>query len=499
MRNKRLLGIEISDLGVTAARWSDSTAELLPLGPDTMELSGFAQLTGKREVVFGRPAFEQFLTSEFAVDNLYWHRLATGAKDPAMRHRRKSRPSDTELAQTHLTAVIQKCRKLEGRFDEVVLAVPGHFKRSNLGWLIQVSEAVGIRVKHILDSSLASLLSVSGVPDTKSFVVMDIHWNTAESVLIESTDSGLERVVVTENRRALGLRQILDRLVAGLAQRFIDEFRFDPSARPEYAQELYNRLSAYLSDPKVSSACKLRTPKGTLSVDRGALAEMVGNELKSFRDLADQAISLAHDPRDCAVFFSSRILRVPGLMGILKQDFGVDPRVMETGQAARGALAFRDALSSDMATDQPLVHIAIEFKVSREQRSESASIPQGKVYHSGRDGILGPTHPTHLLFQGRLLELPEFGEADFAIGKGKSIASGLAVAEPVKGLADCHALLRRKKDGGIELSGAEGNQTWINGESFNSNGAITLQVGDVITLGAPILQVMIVGMATDDA
>ena len=166
MRNKRLLGIEISDLGVTAAQWSKSTAELLPLGPDTMELSGFAQLTGKGEVVFGRLAFEQFLTSELAADNQYWHRLATAGKDPSMRNRRRSQPSDTELAQAHLTTVIEICRKLEGRFDEVVLAVPGHFKRSNLGRLIQISEAVGIRVKHILDSSLASLLSASGVPDT---------------------------------------------------------------------------------------------------------------------------------------------------------------------------------------------------------------------------------------------------------------------------------------------------------------------------------------------
>ena len=463
-----------------------------------MELSGFAQLTGRREVVFGRLAFEQFLTSELAVENQYWHRLATAGKDPSMRNRRKSRPSDTELAQTHLTAVIEKCRGLEGRFDEVVLAVPGHFKRSNLGWLIQISEAVGIGVKHILDSSLASLLSASGVPDANSFVVMDIHWNTAEAVHIVSTDSGLERREVAEDR-ALGLRQILDRLVMGLAKRFIDEFRFDPSARPEYAQELYNQLSAWLSDPNGNAACKLRTPKGAISTDRGALAEMVGNELKGFSDLAGRAIGQAADARDCAVFLSPRIRCVPGLMEILNKDYGVDPRMMETGQAAIGALAFRDALSDDPAIDQPLFHTAVEFTSSRERKSETASIPQGKVYHSGRDGILGPTHPTHLLFQGRLLELPEFGEADFAIGKGKSIASGLAVAEPVKGLAECHALLRRRKDGGIELTGAEGNQTWINGESFNSNGTISLQVGDVITLGAPILQVMIVGMARDDA
>lgn len=498
MSDKRVLGIEISDLGITAARWIQSTAQLIPLSPDTMELSGFAQLTGKREVVFGRPAFEQFLTSELAVENLYWHRLATAGKDPSRRQRRKSRPSDMEMAQTHLMAVIENCRKQAGRFDEVVLAVPGHFKRSNLGWLIQVSEAVGIRVKHILDSSLASLLSVSGVPGTKSFVVMDIHWNTADAVLIESTERGLERREVAEDR-TLGLRQILDRLVMGLAKRFIDEFRFDPSARPEYAQELYNQLSAWLSDPNGNSACKLRTPKGAISTDRGALAEMVGNELKGFSDLAGRAIGQGTDSRDCSVFLSPRSRYVPGLMQILNKDFGVDPRMMETGQAATGALAFRDALSSEMATDQPLVHTAVEFAACREQRSETASIPQGKVYRSGRDGILGPTHPTHLLFQGRLLELPEFGEADFAIGNGKSIASGLAVAEPVKGLAECHALLRRKKDGGIELTGAEGNRTWINGESFSSNGAITLQVGDVITLGAPILQVMIVGMARDDA
>ena len=498
MRNKRLLGIEISDLGVTAAQWSKSTAELLPLGPDTMELSGFAQLTGKGEVVFGRLAFEQFLTSELAADNQYWHSLATAGKDPSVRGRRRSQPSDTELAQAHLTAVIEICRKLEGRFDEVVLAVPGHFKRSNLGRLIQISEAVGIRVKHILDSSLASLLSASGVPDTRSFVVMDIHWNTAEAGHIISTDSGLERREVAEDR-GLGLRQILDRLVMGLAKRFIDEFRFDPSARPEYAQELYNQLSAYLSDPNEIYACKLRTPKGAISADRGALAEIMDNELRGFSDLAGRAISQVANSRDCAVFFSSRIRCVPGLMGILNKDFGVNPRMMEIGQAATGALAFRNALSEDLAIDQPLFHTAVEFNASQERRSETASIPQGKVYYSGRDGILGPTHPTHLLFQGRLLELPEFGEADFAIGKGNSIASGLAVAEPVKGLAECHVLLRRKKDGGIELTGEEGNPTWINGASITSIGAITLQVGDVITLGAPILQVMIVGMARDNA
>ena len=498
MTKKRLLGIEISDLGVTAARLRESGAELLPLGSDSLELSGFALLTGKGEVVFGKPAFEHFLTSELAVDNRYWYRLATAEEGSARKNRRGFQPSDSELAQAHLQAVIEKCLQLEARFDEVVLGAPGHFKSSKLGLLILVSQAVGMRVTHILDSSLAALLSASEVLDTGSFVVMDIHWNTAEVAHIVSKDSGLERRDVAEDR-VLGLRQIMDRLVEGLAKRFIDECRFDPSARPEYAQQLYNQLLAYLSDPNGASVYKLQAGKGAISIDRSALAEMIGNELRGFSDLVGRAVNHAADSRDCTVFFSSRISHVPGLFEKIYQDHAIKPRLMETGQAATGALAFRGALGDDQAFDQPLFHTAVEFDARREGTREAESMRPGRVYHSGRDGILGPTNPTHLLFQGRLLELPEFGAADFAIGKGKSIASGLAVAEPVEGLAECHVLLRRKEDGSIELTRNGNNQTWVNGESISSNDAITLQVGDVLTLGEPVLQVMIVGMARDDA
>ncbi len=498
MTKKRLLGIEISDLGVTAARLSESGAELLPLGSDSLELSGFALLTGKGEVEFGKPAFEQSLTSELAVDNRYWYRLATTEEDSGRKIRRRSQPGDSELAQAHLQAVIEKCLRLEGRIDEVVLGVPGHFKRSKLGWLIQAAQAVGMRVKHVMDSSLGALLSASEVPITGSFAVMDIHWNTAEAVHVVSKNSGLERRDVAEDR-VLGLRQILDRLVEGLAKRFIDECRFDPSARPEYAQQLYNQLLAYLSDPNGASVCRLQTGKGAISTDRSALAEMIGNELRGFSDLAGRAVNQATDSRDCTVFFSSRIRLVPGLFEIIYQDYAIKPRLMEKGQAATGAVAFRGALSDNQAVDEPLFHTAVKFEASRERTSQAESMRPGRVYHSGREGILGPTNPTHLLFQGRLLELPEFGGADFAIGKSKSIPSGLAVAEPVKGLAQCHVLLRRKEDGSIELTRNGNNLTWVNGESFSSNDAITLQVGDVLTLGEPVLQVMIVGMARDDA
>lgn len=490
-----MLGIEISDLGVTAARIGENGAELIPLDGDAVELSAFAQLTGQGEVIFGRSAFRQFHVSDVPVDNQYWYRLggvedATGSKKVS-RHQ----PSDEDLAQTHLRAVFEKCLQDGASYSQTALAVPAHFKASKLGSVIQAAQQAGLSVRHVLDNSLAGLLSAPVVPDRDALWVMDVHWSAADIVKVTRSAHAVERVEVVSDR-GLGLRLILDRLIDGVGKRFIDECRFDPVARPDYAQELYNQVFDYLSLSDGSGSQKLETAKGSITVDRTILAEMIESELQALRQLVSKVAG-----NEGTLFLSARATRVPGFQTGLNNDTALDLLSASTGGSALGALAFLHALGDGQTGDQPLFHTRVEFS-SKDQSASPAATEEtapGEKYTSGISGVLKPTQPTHLLFQGRLLRLPGVGDARFVVGKDPAIGSGLTIVEKVEGLADGHIVFTRRKDGEVELFNNGRNVTYLNGEKVPSSKALVLQTGDVITLGDSVLQLMITGLAESDA
>ena len=489
----KLLGIEISDLGVSAARIGENGAELLPLDGDSIELSAFAQLTGQGEVIFGKTAFQQFHVSDVPLDNQYWFRL--GGVEDASGSKKGSRhqPPDEDLAQTHLKAVFEKCIQGGGSFEQIAFAVPGHFKASKLGSVIQAAQQAGIAVNHVLDTSLSGLLSAPALPEDENLWVVDVHWNAVDVVKISRSANAVERTDVLSDR-GLGLRLILDRLIDGVGKRFIDECRFDPVARPEYAQELYNQVFDYLSGSNGGSQ-KLETAKGSITVDQTILAGMIETELSGLQKLVSKTAG-----EKGAILLSSRATRVPGLEAELKQQNASNMLGMTPGQSALGALAFLHSLDSGQKSDQPLFHTRVEFSKAKSAPTVAAqeTLP-GEKFVSGTSGIMKPTQPTHLLFQGRLLRLPELGDAKFVVGKDKEIRSGLTIVEKVEGLADGHIILTRREDGEIEMFNNGRNTTFLNGEKVPSSKTMVLQTGDVITLGDSVLQLMITGLAESDA
>lgn len=488
----KLLGIEISDLGVTAARIGGNGAELIPLDGESSELSGFAQLTGQGEVIFGKTAFRQFHVSEVPVDNQYWYRLG-GVEDASSSSRgSKFQPSDDDLAQTHLRAVLEKCLQSGASYDQIALAVPGHFKSSKLGSIIQAAQQAGISVKHVLDSALSGLLSAPAVPDTDSLWVVDLHWSTVDVIRVNRSAQAVERTEVLSDR-GLGLRLILDRLIDGVGKRFIDECRFDPMARPEYAQELYNQVYDYLSDGGGNGPRKLEMAKGSITVDGPILAAMIKTELHGLKQLVSKTVG-----NEGMVFLTSRANCVPGFSSELSTKNTLS---MSAGQSALGALAFLHSLGGDQSSDQPLFHTRVEFSEKTQSadaatKSDSAT---GYKYVSGPSGILKPVQPTHLLFQGRLLNLPDLGDARYVVGKDKGIRSGLTIVEKVEGLADGHIVLTRREDGEVEMFNNGRNATFLNGEKIPSSKTVVLQTGDVITLGDDVLQLMITAQVDSNA
>ena len=387
---------------------------------------------------------------------------------------------------------METCSQAGASFDQIALAVPGHFKSSKLGSIIQAAQQAGITVKHVLDSSLAGLLSAPVVPDGESLWVVDLHWSTADVVRVNRSPDAVERTEVLSDR-GLGLRLILDRLIDGVGKRFIDECRFDPMARPEYAQELYNQVFDYLSEGGQNGSRKLEMSKGSITVDRGILSEMIGSELNGLMQLVSKSAGT-----DGLVFLSSRANLVPGFAAELNAENALS---MNTGQSALGALAFLHSLSSDQSSDQPLFHTRVEFS-EKGQKAPVASgnrSTKGYKYISGTSGILKPVKPTHLLFQGRLLNLPDVGDARYIVGKDKAIRSGLIIVEKIEGLADAHIVLTRREDGEVEMFNNGRNTTFLNGEKVPSSKTMVLQTGDVITLGDDVLQLMITAEVDSDA
>jgi hypothetical protein len=226
-----LLSIELSDAGIIAA--GGSPAELLAVEGSSIVSPGYAQQHDRRLMV-GRSAADQARLFPKQTISRFWDRLDAAP----LRRKGFTAANHAELAYAHLQHIWPA---LDPISKNVVICVPGHYSREQLGLLLGIAAELGMDVKAFFPTALTAVDTAAG----GDLIHIDLHLHRCEATYL--TADGEVVQVDTASVVDAGLERLY-RIWAGTAAReFLQATRFDLMHSAASEQAVYRRLPDLLA------------------------------------------------------------------------------------------------------------------------------------------------------------------------------------------------------------------------------------------------------------
>lgn len=458
------LAIEINDAGITIAEASGVLAEE----------PGYAYVD-KGGIVTGRAAAEQARLKPERVTNRHWAEL--GADEPARARAVGATPA--ELAFAQLEAL---WRPFAARADDVVLVVPGHYTKEQLGLVLGIADECGMRVRAMIDAAVAA--------STRPYPGRQLVY----------ADAGLHRVSVTplaqgddvraEPERRLeagGLSAYADLIAKRAAELFVSATRFDPLHDAATEQRLYDRLAGWLAELHTEESLQLSLPHGGDEVVVDVKREQLLGAASGFYRALVQLIAGARTAgTPLVVLLSDRLVRLPGLERELARLDAASVVRLPAAYAARASLALAEQLA--VGGDVKWLKRAAwrEAPVPVDAAPPPASAPEA-------GGAPGNRAATHVVYRGVAYAVDGGG---LLIGRGKANGRRTIVVDDQTGVSRSHCLLRIS-DGEMRLEDLSRHGTYVNERRVS--GDETLHPADVIRVGSPGAQLHVVSVENEHA
>jgi hypothetical protein len=456
-----LIGMELSDAGIMAA--SGLSAPLFLDGP-SQESPGYA-LPLKGRLLVGRQAEGKARLYPLQSQNRFWDQLST---EPLSEPGALAK-NHAELAFAHLAAIWERIGS--GR-DGVILALPGHLERQQLGLIVSMAEELSMPLRGMVGLGLAA---VPKCRPERLLLYVDIHLHRVEVTYIEQGD----RLTQTESLTAegKGLAFLHEGWMKAVADEFIQATRFDPLHRAESEQALYDRLPEILEGLSIQPSVSFEMSAGErtyrVHFSRDRFLHHSGEVFREIRQLvAAMEQKHGHPGQGVHLLLSHRVSRVPGCREMLLPVAGLQIQALEPGSGARGALA-----------------LAEHFPWTEEKGSvsylNSRPLITGRVL-SSRDAAIPPgsrKRPTHIRYGHEAYPL---SENPLVIGTGGAEAGvALRIRAPHEGVDARHCTVQQ--DGAhVVLTDHSTHGTYVNG--VRVSGEHRLELGHVIRVGSQELQ-----------
>ncbi|MGQ0618445.1 MAG: hypothetical protein ACT4QA_00790 [Panacagrimonas sp.] len=335
-----------------------------------IESPGFAALDGKHLLV-GEAARARSRLDPRRTSSRYWYQLEGSHGAPLGNAR-----THADLAYAQLLALRESCGD-----EPLILAVPGGFTREQLGLLLGLVEASGLKAQGLVDAAVAATSTVDNDPRV---LHLDVEQHR---FLLTVLDGGttLARQSVEEIAKP-GLVAVWDAVSRSAAQVFVQQTRFDPLHSANTEQLLFDALPRWLEALSSAPSAVLELASGGRT-HRASLAreDLVQRLTERFETIA-AAVEASARPRPTTLLLSSRASAVPGLAEHLEYATGLAPLKLDSLAPARGALAQIDRI---VIPGSGLAHIT--------------RLP-GRARVKGADA--GSSEPTHALVGDRAQSLP---------------------------------------------------------------------------------------------
>jgi hypothetical protein len=249
-----LLGLELSDAGILVA--ASKPARLLEIDGNSIESPGFA-LAEKQGLTVGVAAERKAHLYPRQILSQFWDQLNI---EP-LEQPNPFAQNHAEIAFAHFARVWENVKQYAG---EMLIAVPGFYTREHLGFILGITQELGIPVKGFMP------LAVAAFPERLPeglLLHLDLHLHRFEVTRLERTEQlnqkdsisaegyGLSKLyrrwvdaIAEEFVRStrFDLSKLYRRWVDAIAEEFVRSTRFDPLHQAATEQELYDRLPGIL-------------------------------------------------------------------------------------------------------------------------------------------------------------------------------------------------------------------------------------------------------------
>ena len=268
---------------------------------------GFALLEGK-ELKLGAAAEQRHRIYPTASHDKFWHELDMEPLHGSGRIRHHADLAYSQLLELAHEAGI-------GEDEQVLLAVPGHYGRQQLGLLLGIADQCPFRVTGMIDSALAAAADA-----TSGEFIVHAGQFLHQVLLTRLTRTGGELTVdeVIQVPQA-GRQQLLDALMRIANDAFIRQCRFNPQHEAASEQELYSMLAAWIGEKgneqgNLGMELKAGAMTHTAKLPRDQL--IAGLE-KSWDRLLRSLLPLTELP-GAGILLDHRLARMPGAVEALK-------------------------------------------------------------------------------------------------------------------------------------------------------------------------------------
>ena len=266
--------------------------------------TGYAVLDQKN-LMIGSDAIQHVKLLPRWTNNRFWHQLNTDGLSNATNSIRHH----ADLAFAHLEQL-----KSTLPCDDLIIAVPGHYDKGQLGLLLGMCKEAGLPVRALVDHSL---LAVANQPSHETAMYLDIglHQVTLSTLKADGVLRQTGHTALVET----GLATYWDRWASVIAEQFIQSSRFDPMHEAASEQRLFNALPDFLSQIGDNRALNFELNLGdithttTLSKD-----QLLATTSSAYPAIVQGIRAQAQAGQAFTLFVSPRLHHFPDLMTSLQ-------------------------------------------------------------------------------------------------------------------------------------------------------------------------------------
>jgi len=454
------IAIEFNDAGLGA------------VGPDGLLGSGarpepgYAVITGSSSA-FGTEAWHQARLRPRHIHNRYWRELS----DEPLRMTAGPYAASADLVSAHLRSL---WRGWSTGVSGTLFVIPAYWSQEQLGLLLGIAEELAIPVIGLVDSAVASIRCRYEVDD---LLVIDASLH--DITVTRMKQDGETAIDTRQSIDSLGVERLQRACVEHIAACFLERTRFDPLHDATSEQALYDGLGEWLPALQRSTVVTATLDWGgeeySVPVERDHLAAALAIYCEPLMQHIRSRLVAGHR---VAIQLADRVAVFPGIVAAIERLPQVVTFVLEPAAAARGALGRADQFVK--------ANGGIPLKISL--RWDRAAVSVATVHHASLPGTAVPTHVLHAARAYRIGSEPLSIGSELAPGE---YGIGLPAGNP--GVSRRHCSIQ-KGPNGVELTDHSRFGTRLNGHEIDK--AAVLQVGDVISIGEPPVEMSVLAEVT---